>query len=858
MRIGCLQFAPQVGQVNDNISKADAILDKADPEHLDLLVLPELALSGYNFSSLGHISPFLEYLESGISSLWAKNIALKHDCIVIAGYPEKVDLTDQWPADPEYYNSALIVDADGDVIGNYKKSHLYQTDETWALEGPSGFHSQHIPGLGTIALGICMDLNPHRFEAPWNAFEFSSFALTSGARLVIVTMAWLTPESAETFNKTPEEPDMKALMYWLGRLEPIIRADSTEEVIIIFANRCGSENEALYSGTSAVVGILSGEVRVYGILGRGQSDLLVVDTSDPPFAKLVYRPDGVEAAPTEVSEKHDHPDAKLKVSSQQPAVDTPSAAVPGNPSSDASAKRISDMNSSQIGHEYNHKPNRSYKRNDLTIRLPELGTSLYKPVGRNGGDFVGDSGHTRRRSGGDDTPQRKQQTQPGGPLAFDHHDFEHLSVNSEPSPSALLQASADYYHLDDTDRNHVHHVVRLAAPTHTADNIITETDAPRVDNQDAHNGWPSITAKWMADDDLELDYVENEDPGEPFHDPTGIIGQWVQMIQTPRKPPPRPQHQQEHAPWGTEYGGSSHDRAYAARGYSCSDDNSRPENYEAHARQNIQRNQRTAAYGSSQGNTYSICDEDNSLTYSEQVISSATGMSVLTDDHSHVIHSRGSSPIFFSPVLSETPLLLSVPSKPPRYGHEAELIDQSKYPSDSTSRQQIQPQLADWLGAVHTYSRGWQPEMNKERAVKHNPLHYEENSNTSRYRRTPRSSNAAYVSQHQLIEHDPPTLCPTHESRPGSRAQHRFSRRQNDSYSQARMMRSTWDESASRPLLQDDLHRATSRSQAGGSRTEQNWLGQDVQVNGSISAAPFGEIYGRGDTTPVAMILTSR
>lgn len=46
MRIGCLQFAPEVGDVDDNISKAEAILDKADPKDLDLLVLPELAFSG--------------------------------------------------------------------------------------------------------------------------------------------------------------------------------------------------------------------------------------------------------------------------------------------------------------------------------------------------------------------------------------------------------------------------------------------------------------------------------------------------------------------------------------------------------------------------------------------------------------------------------------------------------------------------------------------------------------------------------------------------------------------------------------------------------------------------------------------
>jgi protein N-terminal amidase len=46
MRIGCLQFAPQVGDLNNNLNRADAVLNRADPEDLDLLVLPELAFSG--------------------------------------------------------------------------------------------------------------------------------------------------------------------------------------------------------------------------------------------------------------------------------------------------------------------------------------------------------------------------------------------------------------------------------------------------------------------------------------------------------------------------------------------------------------------------------------------------------------------------------------------------------------------------------------------------------------------------------------------------------------------------------------------------------------------------------------------
>lgn len=46
MRIGCLQFAPVAGDVENNLNRADAIMSKAKIEELDLLVLPEMAFSG--------------------------------------------------------------------------------------------------------------------------------------------------------------------------------------------------------------------------------------------------------------------------------------------------------------------------------------------------------------------------------------------------------------------------------------------------------------------------------------------------------------------------------------------------------------------------------------------------------------------------------------------------------------------------------------------------------------------------------------------------------------------------------------------------------------------------------------------
>ncbi|KAM3526560.1 hypothetical protein NHJ13051_003400 [Beauveria bassiana] len=286
MRIACLQFAPQLAETDRNVELADAILDRADPQDIDLLVLPELAFSGYNFKSLSHISPHLELAETGITTAWSRQAALKYGCAVVAGYPEKIDPVHSWPADPEYYNSAIIIDGDGDIVGNYRKSHLYYTDETWALEGGAGFYTGHVRGLGHLVLGICMDINPYKFEAPWEAYEFSNHALETGARLIVLSMAWCTNADQEEFFLKPNEPDMDTLLYWITRLQPIISINSNQETIIVFGNRCGAEGDATYVGTSTVIGVKSGEISLYGILGRDEESLLVVDTNAIPYAKM--------------------------------------------------------------------------------------------------------------------------------------------------------------------------------------------------------------------------------------------------------------------------------------------------------------------------------------------------------------------------------------------------------------------------------------------------------------------------------------------------------------------------------------------------------------------------------------------
>ncbi|RKU45140.1 Carbon-nitrogen hydrolase [Coniochaeta pulveracea] len=289
MRIACLQFSPQVGDTDNNLNRGDAVLNKAKPEQLDeldLIVLPEMAFSGYNFKTLHQIHPFLEPSGSGISSLWARTTALKFNTKVLVGYPEKVDISKNWPTSPEYYDSAIMVNEEGETVLNYRKNFLHGTDQTWALEGP-GFFCEEIDGLGKVCVGVGMDLNPYRNESPFHAFEFAHHALEVEADLVIVCMSWITRQEHREFSRTLAEPDMETLTYWVKRLEPLILAELEREIVVVFCNRCGQESEALYAGTSAILGIQGGEVKVYALAGRGTKEYLVADTNSPCFAKLI-------------------------------------------------------------------------------------------------------------------------------------------------------------------------------------------------------------------------------------------------------------------------------------------------------------------------------------------------------------------------------------------------------------------------------------------------------------------------------------------------------------------------------------------------------------------------------------------
>ncbi|PBP24153.1 carbon-nitrogen hydrolase, partial [Diplocarpon rosae] len=253
----------------ENLNRADSILSRASPQDLDLLDLPELAFIVCNFRSLCHISPYLKNTTSGIISLCARTTALEYNCVLAASYLEKVNLSPKWPASPIYYNSATVVNPNSETVANYRKFLLFTTDEMW---------DGHIDGFGDVVIGISHII----FKAAWNAWEFARYVLHHQVNLIILSMACMTCDCARSFSRTPKEPYMKTLSYWLTRLEPVTRKEGEDEMIAVFANGAGTEENAVHAGTSAVRGVQAGEVKVYRILGRGDRELLVVNTSARP------------------------------------------------------------------------------------------------------------------------------------------------------------------------------------------------------------------------------------------------------------------------------------------------------------------------------------------------------------------------------------------------------------------------------------------------------------------------------------------------------------------------------------------------------------------------------------------------
>jgi len=127
MRVGIYQNHPAFGEVRANVEKA---VQDLSPVQADLIVLPELFNTGYQFVSSKEIARLAEEIPSGKTCRTMLDLARSAKTVLVFGLAEKEGEC--------YFNSAAVMGPDG-FIGKYRKTHLFFEEKDYFTAGDTGF-----------------------------------------------------------------------------------------------------------------------------------------------------------------------------------------------------------------------------------------------------------------------------------------------------------------------------------------------------------------------------------------------------------------------------------------------------------------------------------------------------------------------------------------------------------------------------------------------------------------------------------------------------------------------------------------------------------------------------------------------
>ena len=210
INIAVIQFEPTLGDSGRNML---TIRDKlAKTTHADLVILPELAASGYNFSNRDMAMELSEVPEKSDLVNMLHNVATTNDQYIITGFNERSgDLL---------YNSSLLIGHEG-ILGVYRKMHLFMREKQ-IFEPGDGQLDVFELGFCKIGMQICFD---YLFPEPWGILA------RKGAELIV------HPSNLLTQNAMKAMPAI-ALM---------------NRIYTITANRTGKEGDLTFNGNSMVI-----------------------------------------------------------------------------------------------------------------------------------------------------------------------------------------------------------------------------------------------------------------------------------------------------------------------------------------------------------------------------------------------------------------------------------------------------------------------------------------------------------------------------------------------------------------------------------------------------------------------------
>ena len=238
VRIALCQANLPVGDIDGNVDRIRTRIDQAREQGADLIVFPELAISGYPPEDLLLKPSFAEHAHIAVRAL-AADI---RDTVVLVGFPE---------LSGDLYNAAAVL-ADGEVQAIYRKCFLpnYAVfDEQRYFAGGDRAVVLDLDGV-RIGVTICEDI--------WYAGGPAQWAAVDGGAQVIVNL------SASPYHRAKG----------LERERMFQTRCVDDRCFLAFCNAVGGQDELVFDGHSVIMDA-DGE-----IIARGQQfgeDLVVAD-----------------------------------------------------------------------------------------------------------------------------------------------------------------------------------------------------------------------------------------------------------------------------------------------------------------------------------------------------------------------------------------------------------------------------------------------------------------------------------------------------------------------------------------------------------------------------------------------------
>lgn len=202
--------------VAENLAHLDRACAKAKTGGADLVIFPEMALTGYNIGAARVRD--LAQPRDGAMVRALGDMARRHAIGVLCGFPE---------ADgAQVYNAVALVDGTGTLLSVCRKVHLFGDVDRAAFDAGDALCPLVQFGDWSLGLAICYDV-----EFP----ELVRAHALAGADAVLVPTANMLP--------------------YIGVATRVVPARAEEnEIYVAYANRAGREGAFEYCGMSCVTG----------------------------------------------------------------------------------------------------------------------------------------------------------------------------------------------------------------------------------------------------------------------------------------------------------------------------------------------------------------------------------------------------------------------------------------------------------------------------------------------------------------------------------------------------------------------------------------------------------------------------